>query len=255
MLSLSKVKAWVELQDEQEILSSMPTVLVGARVKVYRAEGTTQWFSAVLNSFVEASNEFKFYDDSVLQPHEEDPKLTQFALLDGVVDAILKGDDPISLQPRRSRASTVASSRSSTRPKQPLKSEARKKSCNKRPQRAASSSSTAAISPKRKKSDDPNPDSVLADSEVKSKRSEAVPEKPKDNNQPEQQQQEAEVLRLKKPRGRPRTKSKSLEAAKSSRMNKVTRRETRKTSMEKRGESMQVDFAYSGHGGELRVCT
>lgn len=45
------VKAWVDYQDGQKILLTTPTVLVGYRLKVYRAEGTTQWYTAVIQSY------------------------------------------------------------------------------------------------------------------------------------------------------------------------------------------------------------
>ncbi|KAH6947682.1 hypothetical protein HPB50_020723 [Hyalomma asiaticum] len=45
------VKHWVEFQDSQRILVTTPSVLVGYRVKVYRAEGTTQWYTAVIVSY------------------------------------------------------------------------------------------------------------------------------------------------------------------------------------------------------------
>ncbi|KAK7496342.1 hypothetical protein BaRGS_00012507 [Batillaria attramentaria] len=45
------VKAWVDYQDGQRILLTTPTVLVGYRVEVYRAEGTTQWYTAVIQSY------------------------------------------------------------------------------------------------------------------------------------------------------------------------------------------------------------
>jgi hypothetical protein len=48
-----KVKEWSELQDGQHILTTTPMVLLGYRLRVYRAEGTTQWFSAVTTSYNE----------------------------------------------------------------------------------------------------------------------------------------------------------------------------------------------------------
>lgn len=45
------VKSWVDYQDGQKILLTTPTVLVGYRVEVYRAEGTTQWYTAVIKAY------------------------------------------------------------------------------------------------------------------------------------------------------------------------------------------------------------
>lgn len=45
------VKTWLDYQDGQKILLTTPTVLVGYRLEVYRAEGTTQWFTAVIQSY------------------------------------------------------------------------------------------------------------------------------------------------------------------------------------------------------------
>jgi len=49
------VRRWSELQDGQRILVTTPSVLVGYRVEVYRAEGTTQWYTAVIVSYNEAT--------------------------------------------------------------------------------------------------------------------------------------------------------------------------------------------------------
>lgn len=49
------VKRWAEQQDGQRILLTTPSVLVGYRVEVYRAEGTTQWYTAVIVGYNEAT--------------------------------------------------------------------------------------------------------------------------------------------------------------------------------------------------------
>ena len=49
--SEGKVKDWKLLQDGQHILTTIPALVLGFRMKVYRVEGTTQWFSAVSQSF------------------------------------------------------------------------------------------------------------------------------------------------------------------------------------------------------------
>lgn len=49
------IRRWLERQDGQRILLTTPSVLVGYRVKVYRAEGTTQWYTAVIIGYNEAT--------------------------------------------------------------------------------------------------------------------------------------------------------------------------------------------------------
>lgn len=49
------VKTWFDYQDSQKILLTTPTVLVGYRVEVYRVEGTTQWYTAVIQSYNHAT--------------------------------------------------------------------------------------------------------------------------------------------------------------------------------------------------------
>jgi hypothetical protein len=55
------VRRWSELQDGQRILVTTPSVLVGYRVEVYRAEGTTQWYTAVIVSYNEATRVRTFF--------------------------------------------------------------------------------------------------------------------------------------------------------------------------------------------------
>ncbi len=50
------VREWSELQDGQHILITTPSVLLGFRLKVYRAEGTTQWYTAVTTGYNESNN-------------------------------------------------------------------------------------------------------------------------------------------------------------------------------------------------------
>lgn len=51
----SAVRQWAEMQDGQSILLTTPSVLVGFRVEVYRAEGTTQWYTAVIVGYNEST--------------------------------------------------------------------------------------------------------------------------------------------------------------------------------------------------------
>ncbi|XP_067128149.1 LOW QUALITY PROTEIN: probable JmjC domain-containing histone demethylation protein 2C [Centruroides vittatus] len=95
------IKKWTEYQDGQKILLTTPSVLVGYRVEVYRVEGTTQWYTAVIVSYNDNTRELTLTDDTVLEEHNEDPCLVQMKLIgDGVVESILKGEN-IGITPRR----------------------------------------------------------------------------------------------------------------------------------------------------------
>eukprot|EP00095_Tigriopus_kingsejongensis_P001180 snap_masked-scaffold415_size178368-processed-gene-0.20 protein:Tk01180 transcript:snap_masked-scaffold415_size178368-processed-gene-0.20-mRNA-1 annotation:"hypothetical protein TcasGA2_TC004525" len=72
-----KVREWVAFRDTQHILVNVPFHLVGERLKVYRAEGTTQWFSAISQKYKQDTQEYVMIDDIVLQEHREDPQLLQ----------------------------------------------------------------------------------------------------------------------------------------------------------------------------------
>ncbi|KAG8233278.1 hypothetical protein J437_LFUL013842, partial [Ladona fulva] len=75
------VRRWAEFQDGQRILLTTPSVLVGYRVEVYRAEGTTQWYTAVIVGYNESTRELTVTDDTVLEEHNEDPRLVQMRLI------------------------------------------------------------------------------------------------------------------------------------------------------------------------------
>ena len=49
----SASRHWLEYQAGQQILLQTPSVLVGFRVEVYRTEGATQWYTAVIKSYNE----------------------------------------------------------------------------------------------------------------------------------------------------------------------------------------------------------
>ncbi|KAE8746774.1 hypothetical protein FOCC_FOCC006522, partial [Frankliniella occidentalis] len=100
------VRRWEEVQDGYRILLDTPSVLVGYRVEVYRSEGTTQWYTAVIVGYDENSGEVTVTDDTVLEEHTEHPKLTQIRLIGDVVDAIMRGE---TLQRRSSRHQTAQS--------------------------------------------------------------------------------------------------------------------------------------------------
>ncbi|XP_005091148.2 probable JmjC domain-containing histone demethylation protein 2C [Aplysia californica] len=102
------VKTWTDYQDGQKILLTTPTVLLGYRVEVYRTEGTTQWYTAVIKSYNHATKNLTLTDDTVLEEHNEDPTLIQMHLIgDGVVDSILNGVDVGVAQRRRPRSTVT----------------------------------------------------------------------------------------------------------------------------------------------------
>ncbi|KAK8384185.1 hypothetical protein O3P69_009136 [Scylla paramamosain] len=104
--SLRALRAWLGEQDGQRILLTTPSVLVGFRVQVYRAEGTTQWYTAVIVGYNETTRELTVTDDTVLEEHSEDPSLVQIRLIgEGVVESILRGEN-VGITPRRSRTAT-----------------------------------------------------------------------------------------------------------------------------------------------------
>ncbi|KAL8562748.1 hypothetical protein ACOMHN_022623 [Nucella lapillus] len=88
-----EIRTWVDYQDGQKILLTTPVVLVGSRVEVYRAEGTTQWYTAFIHSINDATKSLTITDDTVLESHNEDPALVQMRIIDNtVVHSILRGD-------------------------------------------------------------------------------------------------------------------------------------------------------------------
>ncbi|KAF4531463.1 hypothetical protein B566_EDAN004234 [Ephemera danica] len=101
------VRRWAEFQNGQRIFLSTPSVLVGYRVEVYRAEGTTQWYTAVIVAYNEATSDLTVTDDTVLEEHNEDPRLVQMRLIgDGVVESIMRGEN-VGITPRRSRSAAA----------------------------------------------------------------------------------------------------------------------------------------------------
>ena len=49
------VNSWADYQKQQNFLIQTPSILIGYRVQVYRATGTTQWFTAVIGPYQEDS--------------------------------------------------------------------------------------------------------------------------------------------------------------------------------------------------------
>ena len=46
-----KVNDWSDMQRSQHLMISFATYLCGMRIRVYRAEGTTQWYTAVSTGY------------------------------------------------------------------------------------------------------------------------------------------------------------------------------------------------------------
>lgn len=77
----SSVNKWADYQKQQNFLIKTPSILIGYRVQVYRSAGTTQWFTAVIGSYLEQTKELVLTDDTVLEEHCEDPTLIQMNLI------------------------------------------------------------------------------------------------------------------------------------------------------------------------------
>ncbi|KAF6198845.1 hypothetical protein GE061_006868 [Apolygus lucorum] len=115
------VAEWSRSQDGQSILLATPSVLVGYRVQVYRSEGTTQWYTAVIVGYNEGTRELTVTDDTVLEDHNEDPCLVQMRLIgDGVIESIMRGEN-VGITPRRSRSNLVLHHRPPNRGKKAIK--------------------------------------------------------------------------------------------------------------------------------------
>ena len=72
---------WQEYQACQNILLTMPTVLFGCHIKVYYTEGTTQWYTAVIQSCNDNYKELTVLDNMVLEKHNVDPALVQIRII------------------------------------------------------------------------------------------------------------------------------------------------------------------------------
>ena len=65
----------------QNILLTMPTVLFGYCIKIYHAEDTTQWHTAVIQSYNDNYKELTMLDDTVLAEHKVDQALVQMRVI------------------------------------------------------------------------------------------------------------------------------------------------------------------------------
>ncbi|XP_029104445.1 probable JmjC domain-containing histone demethylation protein 2C isoform X2 [Scleropages formosus] len=100
-----EVKAWVKDQKVQEIFMQGPYSLNGYRVRVYRQDSATQWFTGIITHHDLFSRTMIVMNDQVLEPQNVDPSMVQMTFLDDVVHSLLKGENIGITSRRRSRSS------------------------------------------------------------------------------------------------------------------------------------------------------
>ncbi|NWS83354.1 JHD2C protein, partial [Toxostoma redivivum] len=100
-----EVKAWVKEQKVQEIFMQGPYSLNGYRVRVYRQDSATQWFTGIITHHDLFSRTMVVMNDQVLEPQNVDPSMVQMTFLDDVVHSLLKGENIGITSRRRSRSS------------------------------------------------------------------------------------------------------------------------------------------------------
>uniref|UniRef100_S4RZ18 Lysine-specific demethylase n=1 Tax=Petromyzon marinus TaxID=7757 RepID=S4RZ18_PETMA len=104
---LDEVKDWIKEQKVQEIFMHGPYSLNGYRVRVYRQDSATQWFTAIITHHDLFSRTMIVMTDQVLEPQNVDPALVQMTFLDDVVHSLLKGENVGITSRRRSCASQM----------------------------------------------------------------------------------------------------------------------------------------------------
>ncbi|XP_049320800.1 probable JmjC domain-containing histone demethylation protein 2C isoform X1 [Astyanax mexicanus] len=100
-----EVKGWVKDQKVQEIFMQGPYSLNGYRVRVYRQDSATQWFTGIITHHDLFSRTMVVMNDQVLEPQNVDPSMVQMTFLDDVVHSLLKGENIGITSRRRSRSS------------------------------------------------------------------------------------------------------------------------------------------------------
>ncbi|XP_025058374.1 probable JmjC domain-containing histone demethylation protein 2C isoform X3 [Alligator sinensis] len=100
-----EVKAWVKEQKVQEIFMQGPYSLNGYRVRVYRQDSATQWFTGIITHHDLFTRTMIVMNDQVLEPQNVDPSMVQMTFLDDVVHSLLKGENIGITSRRRSRSS------------------------------------------------------------------------------------------------------------------------------------------------------
>uniref|UniRef100_UPI00359026F9 probable JmjC domain-containing histone demethylation protein 2C isoform X2 n=1 Tax=Myxine glutinosa TaxID=7769 RepID=UPI00359026F9 len=114
-----EVQAWLKEQKAQEIFmqgTHSPYLLNGFRVKVYRQDSATQWFTAIITEHNLFSRTMIVMTDQVLEPQNVDPAKVQMAFVDDVVPSLLKGESGGITSRRRSCAGQGASLVTTTTP-------------------------------------------------------------------------------------------------------------------------------------------
>ncbi|MGH0152575.1 UNVERIFIED_CONTAM: hypothetical protein FKN15_023673 [Acipenser sinensis] len=82
-----------------------PYSLNGYRVRVYRQDSATQWFTGIITHHDLFSRTMIVMNDQVLEPQNVDPSMVQMTFLDDVVHSLLKGENIGITSRRRSRSS------------------------------------------------------------------------------------------------------------------------------------------------------
>ncbi|XP_026641631.1 probable JmjC domain-containing histone demethylation protein 2C isoform X3 [Microtus ochrogaster] len=100
----AEVKVWVKEQKVQEIFMQGPYSLNGYRVRVYRQDSATQWFTGIITHHDLFTRTMIVMNDQVLEPQNVDPSMVQMTFLDDVVHSLLKGENIGITSRRRSRA-------------------------------------------------------------------------------------------------------------------------------------------------------
>ncbi|XP_073541504.1 probable JmjC domain-containing histone demethylation protein 2C isoform X3 [Phyllobates terribilis] len=77
-----------------------PYSLNGYRVRVYRQDSATQWFTGIITHHDLFTRTMIVMNDQVLEPQNVDPSMVQMTFLDDVVYSLLKGEN-IGIQSRR----------------------------------------------------------------------------------------------------------------------------------------------------------
>ncbi|KAG8552523.1 hypothetical protein GDO81_004562 [Engystomops pustulosus] len=99
-----EVKAWVKEHKVQEIFMQGPYSLNGYRVRVYRQDSATQWFTGIITHHDLFTRTMIVMNDQVLEPQNVDPSMVQMTFLDDVVYSLLKGENIGITSRRRSRS-------------------------------------------------------------------------------------------------------------------------------------------------------
>ncbi|XP_042315862.1 probable JmjC domain-containing histone demethylation protein 2C isoform X4 [Sceloporus undulatus] len=99
-----EVKIWVKEQKVQEIFMQGPYSLNGYRVRVYRQDSATQWFTGIITHHDLFTRTMIVMNDQVLEPQNVDPSMVQMTFLDDVVHSLLKGENIGITSRRRSRS-------------------------------------------------------------------------------------------------------------------------------------------------------